>query len=146
MGKAWIKKAAEGLGLTVEELRGLPGVDSHITERKVGPNMGYMISDEGVELARVRMVARSRIMNPAYPNLKVKAKIVKRPKNRRLLVCRLEGDGMPLAEGSEQREAMVRVRNNQSWSVGQVIELGVVDSEGMWSLTHKWNQWEKRIG
>jgi hypothetical protein len=138
MGKAWIKKAAKGLGLTVEQLRGMPGVDGYITERKVGPNLGYMISDEGIEFAHNRMNPVSR------PDPTVKAKIVKRPRNRRLLICRLEGDGMPLSEGSEQSEAIVRVRNNQNWSAGQVIELDSVDKEGLWRLTHRWAQWEKR--
>ena len=140
MGKAWIKKAAKGLGLTVEQLRGMPGVDGYITERKVGPNLGYMISDEGVAFAHNRMNPVSR----PDPNLTIKAKIVKRPRNRRILICRLEGDGMPLAEGSEQSEAIVRVRNNQNWSAGQVIDLDSVDKEGLWRLTHRWTQWEKR--
>ena len=103
--------------------------------------MGYMISDEGIELARSGL---NPVSTPK-PNLTVKAKVIKRPRNRRILVCLLEGDGMPLSEGSEQREAMVRVRDNQNWSAGQAIELGTVDSEGMWSLTHRWNQWEKRF-
>jgi hypothetical protein len=140
MAKAWIKKAAKGLGLTVDELKGLPGVDGYITERKVGPNLGYMISDEGIAFAKNRMNPVSR----PDPNLAIRAKIVKRPRNRRLLICRLEGDGMPLAEGSEQSEAIVRVRNNQNWSAGQIIELDSVDSEGLWRLTHRWTQWEKR--
>lgn len=140
MGKKWIRSAAQTLGLTVEELRGMPGVGGYITERKVGPNLGYMISDEGIEFAYRRMNPVSR----PDPNVEVKARIVKRPRNRRLLICRLEGDGMPLAEGSEQSEAIVRVRNNQNWSAGQVIELGKVDRDGVWSLNHKWTQWEKR--
>ena len=140
MGKKWIRSAAQTLGLTVEELRGMPGVGGYITERKVGPNLGYMISDEGIEFAHRRMNPVSR----PDPNVEVKARIVKRPRNRRLLICRLEGDGMPLAEGSEQSEAIVRVRNNQNWSAGQVIELGKVDRDGVWSLNHKWTQWEKR--
>lgn len=140
MGKKWIRSAAQTLGLTVEELRGMPGVGGYITERKVGPNLGYMISDEGIEFAHRRMNPVSR----PDPNVEVKARIVKRPRNRRLLICRLEGDGMPLAEGSEQSEAIVRVRNNQNWSAGQVIELGKVGGDGVWSLNHKWTQWEKR--
>lgn len=140
MGKKWIRSAAQTLGLTVEELRGMPGVGGYITERKVGPNLGYMISDEGIEFAHRRMNPVSR----PDPNVTVKARIVKRPRNRRLLICRLEGDGMPLAEGSEQSEAIVRVRNNQNWSAGQVIELDKVDRDGVWSLNHKWTQWEKR--
>ena len=140
MGKAWIKKAAKGLGLTVDQLKGMPGVDGYITERKGGPNLGYMISDEGIAFAHNRLNPVSR----PDPNLTIKAKIVKRPRNRRILICRLEGDGMPLAEGSEQSEAIVRVRNNQNWSAGQVIELDSVDKEGLWRLTHRWTQWEKR--
>jgi len=137
MGKAWIKKTAKDLGLTTDQLRGMPGIGGYITERKIGPNTGYMISEEGVAFAHKRM-------NPVSAPELVKARIVKRPRNRRLLICRLEGDGMPLAEGSEQSEAIVRVRNNQNWSAGQIIELDSVDKEGLWCLTHRWAQWEKR--
>ena len=62
------------------------------------------------------------------------AKVLKRPRNKRVLVCSINGD----------EQALVRVRDNKNWSAGKVIELDGPDGEGMWDLSRRWGQWERR--
>ncbi len=122
MKRTWVTQVVKALSVTEDELRAVPDIAPHIQERKVGPNVGYMVTEEGVELAR------KHFSEPTGPE---KVRVALRPRNLGLLVCK--------GGGTEYR---VKVRNNRLWSVGQDIEV-TKDGE-IYQLTAEWRRWEKR--
>ena len=120
--KTWMTQVMKALNVTEPELRAVPGIGPHIHERKVGPNMGYMVTSEGVELAEKHF---------SSPNGPEQVRIVLRPRNKGLLICR-----------SGEKEYRVKVRDNKNWSVGQQIE--VTPDGDIYQLATEWRRWEMR--
>ncbi len=115
-------QVTKALNVTETDLRKVPNIEDHIQERKVGKNIGHMVTAEGVELAE------KHFSKPSGPE---EVCIVQRPRNKNLLVCK-----------SGDKEFRVKVRDNLNWSVGQQIE--VTPDGDIYQLTAQWRRWEMR--
>ena len=122
MKKIWITKVMEKLGVSRSDINKVPNIKEHISERKVGPNTGYMITVKGAEMVEEFIKKTNR---PVEVTVKL------RPRNSGVLICTADG-----------KDYTVKVRHNFNFSVGQKIE--VTPDGDFYQLSKEWAVWERR--
>ena len=122
MKKIWITKVMEKLGVSRSDINKVPDIKEHISERKVGPNTGYMITVKGAEMVE-EFIKKT--------NKPVEVVVKLRPRNSRVLICTADGE-----------DYTVKVRHNFNFSVGQKIE--VTPDGDFYQLSKEWSIWERR--